>query len=69
MKLWDQSLSLRLIKSVLDNLPLEHGGLPFVLPFAVHLDTFLTLRGFYLNHEILVTAQSPNSPSPPRIGL
>ena len=34
----DQSLSLRLIKSVLDNVLLEHGGLPCVLPFAVHLD-------------------------------
>ena len=34
----DQSLSLRLIKIVLDDVLLEHGGLPCVLPFAVHLD-------------------------------
>ena len=34
----DQSLSLRLFKSVLDNVLLEHGGLPCVLPFSVHLD-------------------------------
>ena len=34
----DQSLSLRLIECALDNVPLEHGGLPCVLSFAVHLD-------------------------------
>ena len=34
----DQTLSLRLIKSVPDNFILEHSGLPCVLPFAVHLD-------------------------------
>ena len=32
------SVSLRLIKSDLDKVLLEHGGLPCVLPFAVHVD-------------------------------
>ena len=30
-------ISLRPIKSVFDNILLEHGGLPHVLPLAVHL--------------------------------
>ena len=30
------SLSLRIIQSYLDNVLLEHGGLPCVLPYAVH---------------------------------
>ena len=35
----DQSIPLRLYKSVFDNVLLEHGGLltTHVLPFAVHL--------------------------------
>ena len=46
-----QSLSLRLIECALYNILLEHGELPCVLPFDVHLalghlpDT----QGFYLN--------------------
>ena len=35
------SLSHRLIESVLDNVLLEHGGLPHVLPLAVHLIFYL----------------------------
>jgi len=35
---WGYWLSLRLIKSVPDNVLLEYGGLPCVLSFAVHLD-------------------------------
>ena len=38
-----------------DNVLLEHGDLPCVLPPAGHLDTFLTLRvnwGFYLTYEL-----------------
>ena len=31
-------LPLRPFKSVLDNVLLEHGGLPYVLPFAVHMN-------------------------------
>ena len=31
-------IQLRPFKSVFDNVLLEHGGLPFVLPFSVHLD-------------------------------
>ena len=34
----DQSLPLRLFKSVFDNVLLEHGGHPTVLPLAVHLE-------------------------------
>ena len=69
----DQSLSLRLIKIVLDDVLLEHGGLPCVLPFAVHLDwgageSFLTLRGtwgFYLLKIIgWVTGRPSPGPSP-----
>ena len=34
----DHLLSLRLLKPFFDNVLLEHGGLPHVLPLAVHLD-------------------------------
>ena len=34
------SLSLRLFKPFFDNVLLEHGGLPNVLPLPVHLDFF-----------------------------
>ena len=34
----DHLLSLRLLKPFFDNVLLEHGGLPQVLPLAVHLD-------------------------------
>ena len=33
----DQSLPLRLIKSVFDNFIHEHGGLPLILPLNVHM--------------------------------
>ena len=38
MGLLPQSLSLRLIECALHNVLLEHGELPCVLPFDVHLD-------------------------------
>ena len=31
-------IPLRPFKCVFDNVPLEHGGLPFIPPYAVHLD-------------------------------
>ena len=34
----NHAIPIRLFKSVLDNVLLEHGGQPCVLPFAVHLD-------------------------------
>ena len=47
----DQSLELGLVKSVFDNVLLEHGGLPHVLPLAVHL-IFLPeqVEGVILSH-------------------
>ena len=44
-------IPLRPIKSVFDNVLLEHGGLPHVLPLAVHL-FFLPeqVEGVILNH-------------------
>ena len=46
-----------MVHGVLNNVFLEHGGLPFIFPFKVHLelDTIATLSGtwgFYLNHVI-----------------
>ena len=41
----DQLLSLRLLKPLFDNILLEHGGLPHVLPLAVHLVFFCTEQG------------------------
>ena len=41
----EQSLPLnRLFKSVSDNILLEHGGLPHVLPLAVHLKYLLAIK-------------------------
>ena len=37
----DHQLSLRLLEPFFDNLLLEHGGLPGILSFAVHLDIFV----------------------------
>ena len=39
----DHSQSLRLLKTFVDNVLLEHGGLPNVLPLAVHLDQGLLI--------------------------
>ena len=70
------SLSLRIILSYLDNVLLELGGLPCVLPFAVHLDLghLPNTQGYFgilsepctLTHTLQnfgwwVTAQRPNS--------
>ena len=53
----DHSLSLRLLKPFFDNVLLEHGELPHVLPLAVHL--VLKVGGGVVAHKILETAQSP----------
>ena len=37
----DHLLSLRLLKHFFDNILLEHVGLPYVLPLAIHLDFFV----------------------------
>ena len=46
----DHLLSLRLLKTFCDNVLLEHGGLPHVLPLAVHLEQVegVILSNFYL---------------------
>ena len=48
---WNHLIPLRPIKNVFDNVLLEHGGLPHVLPLAVHL-IFLTeqVEGVILSH-------------------
>ena len=41
----DLLLLLRLLKPFFHYLLLEHGGVPHVLPLAVHLDLFMLSRG------------------------
>ena len=69
----DLSLQLRLFRCVFDNVILEHGEIPCVLPLAVHLDLgHLPDNQGYLrllsepctSQKILVTAHRPDSPFP-----